>query len=162
MKQNSEHYAIIKRNLHRFTYDQATGELLWYIKRGKVVGKREVAGREDSSGYLQICLEKRSVLVHRIIWVMHHGDYPEEVDHINRVRTDNRLCNLRRANINLNPKNHSKRKDNTSGQVGVNFKNGKWVARIQVDKVRIHIGVFKSFDDAKLAYLDYKLKYHSF
>lgn len=79
------------------------------------------------------------------------------VDHINNIKTDNRLKNLQ---LTTNRENCSKdRKSKSSKYVGVDWRKsiGLWVARIQIENKNIHLGAFKSEYDAHLAYQN-KLK----
>lgn len=83
-------------------------------------------------------------------------DVPDgiEVDHRNRNGVDNRRCNLRIATSSQNKMNEGKRKDNASGYRGVylHHASGKWVAGIQVNKRRFHLGYFDSAEQAARAY----------
>lgn len=77
---------------------------------------------------------------HRIIWEMFNGAIPEgkEIDHINGVKSDNRIENLRLCDRHINCKNAAKRRDNSSGVTGVSKTyNGKWVVQIQYNGDRI-------------------------
>ena len=75
------------------------------------------------------------------------------VDHINHDKTDNRKINLRICDRCGNAKNSKMREDNTSGEKGVYYwkERDKWVAEINSDKIKYHIGVFDDFDSAKIA-----------
>jgi len=73
------------------------------------------------------------------------GKWPKKyTDHINHIRDDNRLLNLREATDGENQKNSSQRKDNTSGitGVGIHKQSGKWQARIKLDSKLKHLGLF--------------------
>lgn len=77
-------------------FDYRDGKLIQKVKRPRVnVG--DIAGTKDTSGHLQTMVYGRLYLVHRIIWIMLNGDIPDkmEIDHINGVRDDNRIENLR-------------------------------------------------------------------
>lgn len=55
-------------------------------------------GSLDKYGYLIIKVKGRQIKAHRLVWFLCNGDFPKyEIDHINRVRTDNRIENLRIA-----------------------------------------------------------------
>jgi hypothetical protein len=72
------------------------------------------------------------------------------IDHKNHNREDNRFKNLRDTTQQSNNKNASKRKDNTSGVVGVswNKRNEKFVANININGLQKHLGYFKNKKDA--------------
>lgn len=118
-----------------------------------------VPGSLDSRGYLQVGFGGRSYLVHRLIWVYHKGFWAKELDHINRIRIDNRIENLRVATREENTANAALRVDNSSGSRGVHKQYGKWCARIQVENRRIFLGYFASFDAAACAYAQASIAY---
>lgn len=93
------------------------------------------------------------MLVHRLIFCYHHGYFPEFIDHINGIRSDNRIENLRATTKTENFQNMCLRKDNKSGCHGVSIHkhSGLWHARITVDKRIISLGYFKDKDSAILA-----------
>ncbi len=79
-------------------YDPATGILTWKeTANGRVkVGMR--AGTLHHTGYRIITLLRRIYMEHRIIWLWVYGEWPEDqIDHCNRIKDDNRICNLRQA-----------------------------------------------------------------
>lgn len=76
---------------------------------------------------------------------MVHGVDPDQIDHDNRDRTDNRLVNLVSSSISLNSKNRGKRKDNTTGYTGVTLTpSGKFVARFPQE----YLGTFNTAIEA--------------
>lgn len=164
MTNKHKHADLIKANLYRFEYQCETGKLFW--KYGQRRGLE--AGWLDSSGYLQVKIDGKCVLVHRIIWTMFAEVtpemplYPEQIDHINRIRTDNRIENLRSSTNTKNQHNASIRKDNTTGCAGVIFRNGKYQARISVNGERKHLGTFVNIKDAADAYKQAKETYHGY
>jgi hypothetical protein len=85
------------------------------------------------------------------------GEFPKnQIDHINHIRHDNRLENLKEATNQSNHLNRPKQKNNSSGCVGVSLvkRTGKWRAYLTILGKTIHIGYFNTFEDAKLARLD--------
>lgn len=135
-------------------FDYRDGKLIQKVKRPRVnVG--DIAGTKDTSGHLQTMVYGRLYLVHRIIWIMLNGDIPDkmEIDHINGVRDDNRIENLRLVTKSENQRNSKLRKDSSSGIPGVGFHKqaGKWAARININGKRKRLGLFDSFEDAAKA-----------
>lgn len=142
---------IDPRNLESlFGYDPETGEIT--RKSGA-----KAFTTSDTHGYLQGRVNGVLMLAHRVAWALHYKKWPEnQVDHINGCRTDNRLCNLRSANQVENARNAKRRKDNTSGAVGVCWhpRNKKWMARISANGRQRTLGYFASIEDAKAARKD--------
>ena len=117
-------------------YNHATGVFTWNIKTARRIKIGNVAGNLNVQQYLQVRIDNRVYLTHRLIWLYIYGRWPiNQIDHVNRNRSDNRLCNLREATNMENSKNHSMRKDNMSGVTGVNWnaKNKTWNTRIHHD-----------------------------
>lgn len=79
------------------TYDPETGEFRWRYTRG-CRARGQIAGTVTCLGYLTIAIDGRKYKAHRLAWLHVHGEWPyPEIDHINRIKLDNRLVNLRRA-----------------------------------------------------------------
>lgn len=103
---------------------------------------------------------------HRVIWELHNGPIPEgmQIDHINHIRSDNRIENLRLVTAKENGRNKKLNALNTSGCTGVQFNKeiNKWLARIVVGGKVKTIGYYETFDDAKEARLarQFKEKFH--
>ena len=141
----------------RFTYKD--GQLF------KHNGKR--AGSLYPSGYRCIAINKIRYYEHKIIWLYHYGVLPAcQIDHINQIKDDNRIENLRLCLRNDldNSQNQSIQKNNTSGHIGV-YKSptkGKWCAEIKSNKRRIHLGTFNTYEDAVSARKESELKHFKF
>lgn len=117
----------------------------------------------NASGYRHGTINSTSISAHKVAWAIAFGYWPiNQIDHINRDRSDNRLENLRLANKSENQHNRSKSKNNTSGFKCVTFdkRNKKWDARIGINNQVVHLGRFFSAEDAHLAYVCASKKYH--
>jgi len=114
----------------------------------------DVAGCKSSSGHIQISIRGVKILAHRLAWAMHYGLQPKEIDHINGIKDDNRISNLRECTRSQNQANKNKQKNNTSGHKGVFWhkNHNKWTAQIKKNGKHIHLGVFINIDDAVQAY----------
>lgn len=120
-----------------------------YKKAGSKVG---TICRQD--GYCRIKVNGITYMVHRIIYaICHQTDLcGQSLDHINGVRSDNRIENLRICDILDNARNRKRSKLNTSGQTGIVWrKRGKWEVRITIKGKQLHIGCFDDFKDALAA-----------
>lgn len=151
----------LKELLH---YDPDTGVFTWRTNRSHIrIG--DMAGAAHNRGYWQIQVDGRIYLAHRLAWMYVHGAFPiAGTDHINGVRHDNRIANLREATQAENHQNRSKQSNNNSGFIGVYWdsKRDKWCADIQAGKKRIRLGRFDAPESAHAAYLTAKAKLHTF
>jgi hypothetical protein len=135
-------------------------------EKGTIHRLIECGGRAKDNGYVHIKLNGRTYCAHRVIWEYKFGPIPHgmQIDHINGVRNDNRIENLRLATHAQNAQNRKLRTDNTSGHVGVTYKkqSRRWEARIDVDGERIVLGFFLTKEEAIQARIAAKAKLHSF
>lgn len=120
--------------------------------RCKIFNSRQ-AGTEAGtilSGYRVVKFSWGRIGTHRIIFLMHHGFLPEEVDHINGDPLDNRIENLRAATHAQNLRNMKTPSNNTSGRKGVYWHKatGKWTAGIRHNGKWTHLGTFNDYSDA--------------
>lgn len=150
--------------LKLFRYDYETGVLYWRWRVNNRVPKTLEAGRKSSSsGYLDVQVHDRYYSVHRVVMLMCYGFYGEglEVDHINHVRNDNRLFNLRFVTHGENTRNQSLSSKNTSGVTGVSFLKArkKYRAQIKVDRENIYLGIFETLEEAAAARAEANLKF---
>lgn len=145
------------------SYIPETGKLLW-LERGPEwfpsarsfnAWNSRFPGLEaftckGAGGYYKGTVNNVYYLAHRVIWKMCHGDEPQNIDHVNGIRTDNRLSNLRAASPSDNARNTKIRMDNSSGRIGIHWSatKGKWEAAIQSSGVRHHLGTFATKDEA--------------
>lgn len=138
----------LKQLLH---YDPETGVFTWIARRGKrtdLVGK--VAGF-DAHGYIGITIDYKKHMAHSLAWLYVHGEMPlSELDHKNRIRSDNKILNLRKATRKQNACNQSLRKRSKTGVIGVSIdaQTAMFRAHITVDAKMIHLGRFSVLDDA--------------
>lgn len=135
-------------------YSPKTGEFVWLVaKKGHCAGV--IAGSLQSRGYLQVGVNGRKYLAHRLAWFYMTGQWPErQVDHRDGERTNNKWKNLRKATPSENGNNRGQQVNNTSGIKGVSWcKNKrKWTARIKVGGTYRNLGYFPVIDDAATAY----------
>lgn len=137
-----------------FTYDAAAGALYRKIsRRGREAYVGALAGSR-SGRYVMVRIDGRAYPLHQIIWFLHHGCIPKEIDHINQDKHDNRIENLRACSRRQNTGNTTLRTTNTSGYKGAFFARhaNKWRASIKVNTRAIHLGYFNDPLDAARAY----------
>jgi len=146
---------LIQERLHELLhYEPETGIFYWKVgARNIKVG--DIAGT-PSCGYVKIGISGTIYPAHRLAWLYVHGYFPEsEIDHINRDRADNRICNLREVSHVCNRRNIRNQKNNTSGVKGVSWFNHhlKWRSQINLLGKPHNLGYYSSFDDAVCARL---------
>ena len=133
-----------------FDFDTETGNL--FRKEGRsgcTLGN--VAGGDDGKGYIAITVDGFAYKAHRLVWLHHYGEWPDgPLDHINGVKTDNRLSNLRLVTQLINLRNQKLRSNNSSGVCGVCWDKAcnKWRAAIFVKYKYKHLGLFEDKEDA--------------
>lgn len=166
----------MKINWHEYLMaDHEAGTLTWRSRprehfpsdwSWKVWNKRyaqKVAGGTDASGYFMVKLLGKKRLAHRILFEMANGPIPEglEIDHVDRNKDNNSRINLRLATRSENNRNCGMRSNNTSCSKGVYWHKatGKWMAYINHNGRRIHLGLFRVFEEAVAARRDAELKY---
>lgn len=132
-----------------FEYNPETGI---FIRKKRTAMRQkvgEVVGVRCKKGYLRCGIYNKEYYLHRLAWLYVYGVIPENIDHINHNKTDNRISNLREVTNTENLRNMTKSKANTSGITGVSFlkTKKKWAAQICVDNQRMR----RYFDTKKEA-----------
>ena len=88
-------------------FEYRNGKLFWlkpFNSKSRIkIG--EEAGNDTSHGYRKIVINYKNYATHQLIFMMFHGYIPKEIDHINMVRNDNRIENLRSVTRSSNIKN---------------------------------------------------------
>ena len=138
-----------------FDYDKESGVLTRSITTGSKSQAGDVVGWENSRGYLNVSIDRKKYKLHRVIWVHVYGYWPDAtIDHINMVKTDNRLENLRLATKQENSWNIGKHKRNASGYKGVQLRKdaNRWQATIGVGRKNKYLGLFATPELAYQAY----------
>lgn len=146
-----------------FNYNRLTGIFTNRVNRSIRALKGKVAGTLGSDGYWCICVNRKLYKTHRLAWLYVYGYFPEhQIDHINRIRTDNRIDNLREVSRSCNLRNSKIRSTNTSGIIGViwNKHAKKWRADIHDQNHKlVYIGIFTSLLEAAKARYEAEVKY---
>lgn len=145
---------------------QALRGLLRYNRKTGMftrLSNKKEAGYLTKKGYVKIVIKGKQYAAHRLAWLYVHGEWPAgEIDHKNRIKSDNRIINLRDTTKNKNQQNSKLRTDNKSGVKGVSWHthHGKWVAQIRVDGKNYHLGYFDTLEEAEKTRKNYEKHYH--
>lgn len=146
-------------------YDQDTGRFTRRTSTGGRLAGTECGHINARDGYCQIRVDGAIYLAHRLAWLYVHGEWPRsEIDHINGIRVDNRIGNLRDVEACVNHQNLRRPMvTNRNGFLGV-FRADKcidrWQARIRVNGRLMTVGTFGSKQEAHAAYVKAKRRFH--
>jgi len=135
---------LTQERLHEvLDYNSDTGLFKWRVAMNSMVAAGSEAGSFDAGGYLQIGIDGKNYKTHRLAILYTDGYLPENsIDHVNRVRSDNRRANLREASMQCQRRNCGMLRNNTSGVKGVAWHKqmGKWLSFISLDGKKKHLG----------------------
>ena len=166
MPANRKREILLSRDVLRsvLSYEPHTGLFRWKWRPGKAgnsVAVGSVAGALNKWGYRRIKVNGRLYMAHRLAWFYTHGEWPyPEIDHINLNKDDNRIVNLRKATSSDNSHNSGKRTNNTTGLKGVVRRGERWLSQISALGRRLHLGMFKTPEEAHAAYCAAADKYY--
>lgn len=139
-----------ERLLHLLSYNEVEGVFTWNVTNSAraTAGKR--AGTINGPGYRCIQLDGVIYTEHRLAMFYVNGTWTEFVDHINGVRSDNRMANLREATPLSNSWNSALRRNNTSGYTGVCWhkQNRKWKVQLQFKGKSYSFGLYDDVHEA--------------
>ena len=147
------------------SYDPLTGGFTRLKRVGRSGPVGSIVKTPHIAGYLTAAVDGQEYLQHRLVWLWVHGVFPPEgVDHINGVRSDNRLANLRLANKAENAQNKRMQRNNTSGCIGMSWRanRGHWIAQLNVHGKHHYLGGYKTIEQAAAAYAAAKACLHEF
>jgi len=151
--QHERFIMITQQDLKNNFYYHEDGNFYRKIAKSSFIKVGDLAGNIGNKGYWICSVEGKQYLLHRLIFLYHYGFLPEQVDHIDGNRKNNKIENLRACNNAENARNQGKKSRNKTGFKGVFVsRQGKFVAQICLNYKRIHLG---TFDTAEMAYSKY-------
>mgnify|MGYP000287579988 CR=1 FL=1 len=141
-------------------YDPDTGNFFWKVGgTGRKIGAK--AGTKRSDGYHYLTINNKEYSAHRLAWLYMFNEWPDlHIDHINRVKNDNRLSNLRLVTTSQNFQNITKPKGKNP-YLGVYRYGSRWQSRIRHSGKNWSLGIFDTAEEARDAYLVAKNKHHT-
>lgn len=125
-------------------------ELFSYENGNLIRANGSIAGSVNKRGYRVICIDYKIYKAHRLVFLYHHGYLPDQVDHINGEKDDNRIENLRPADNSKNMMNRGALKNNTSGYKNVYWdkESGKWAVKVRLNRKLHNLGRFNDINSA--------------
>jgi len=128
--------------------------------RGRKIG--DPIGSINGTGYRRVGMGGKYYTEHALVYLMHHGYIPAEIDHINGIRNDNRIENLRAVTRSQNQYNKGKCRNNTSGHRGVSWhkKSQAWVIRVMKNGKTVFQKYAKDLELAAFIAEEARLKYY--
>jgi hypothetical protein len=149
-----------------FHYNPETGLFTRLVRTANRTYVGQIAGGINSQGYISIEINRKSYKAHRLAFLYMTGIIPDEVDHINLIRSDTRWVNLREATRSENQQNRRKPMiTNTSKLLGAHIDKrspNKFYSEIRIDGERINLGSFNTAKEAHEAYINKKREIHPF
>ena len=137
-------------------YDYLSGKVFWKKQKNTNMKVNQKAGTLTVDGYLRVGFDNKLYLVHRIAWLLYYKKWPLRfIDHINGNKLDNRITNLRLATLRENSKNQKMHRNGklAGAEFFKNLKSKPWRSYIEVKNKKIHLGYFKTEQEAHAAYL---------
>lgn len=134
------------------SYSPETGELTWIKKPAKKVYPNSRAGSlVSTTGYRSINFMGRSFREHHVVWCWYYGYWPaKQLDHINQIRSDNRIENLREVTIAENAQNRRKAANTKLNEAGIWYDKRlkQYVAEITQNRKKVYQKRFTDIDEA--------------
>ena len=156
-------FVTAERLRELFNYNPETGVFTRLVSVSDNAKAGDIAGTMNSGGYMKIVVCGRLYQSHRLAWLYVYGRWPaHEIDHINGIRTDNRIENLRDVIPSTNKQNQRNANSNNKlGLLGVTRRSQGFHAQIRINGKCTYLGTFPTGEQAHAAYLDAKRKNHS-
>lgn len=144
-----------------YNYNPEDGLFRWKVNRKNGSKINDIAGGKNSRGYVMLRVNHKFYYAHRLAWLLIYDELPENgIDHINGIKDDNRILNLRKANQTENMQNLNDRELKRGTCWSKRYK--KWSAQIRVSGKTHFLGYFDTQIEAHHEYLKAKENLHIF
>jgi len=154
---------MCKIYFENISYEPATGLFYWETPGNGSNNTGDVAGNLTQKGYLSLTVSRKGYMCHRLAWCLFYGKMPaRQIDHINGVKRDNRIINLRDVSNAENNQNKTVPvKGSSSSYLGVSKRNEyTFIAQITTNGENLHLGSFRTPEEAHDAYVKAKRRLH--
>ena len=153
---------MITQELVKELFEYRDGELYRKVANSNRVKIGDKVGTVNNLGYLCTQINGKIYKNHRLIFLMFKGYLPKYIDHINGIKTDNRIENLRECTSSQNNLNRKQRSNNTSGVKGVMWhkRDKKWEVRMQINGKYKYFGRYHDIEVAKFIADTTRHKFH--
>lgn len=150
------------RNIKEWIYyNPDTGNLRWLQSPRYEIPVGALVGWKDRKGYIRFKFDGENYSAHREIFNLMGLPVPDQVDHKNGTRSDNRWVNLRPATGQLNAYNKKRQTNNTLGVKGVTLRpDGKYRARCTANGLRVSLGDWDTLEGAERSLMVFRDIYH--
>jgi hypothetical protein len=136
-------------------YDPETGIITWIQAKNNRIKVGQIAGTINHTGYLHIRLDGKLYQAHRLAWFLYYGKWPtNHIDHINGIKTDNRINNLRDVTRSENQLNRKGHRDKTYKYYNFHKQINKWQVQKRIEGKQKHLGCFETEELARQFVLD--------
>lgn len=124
--------------------------------------KGKQIGHLDRHGHLIFAYDKVNYMVHRLAWFHFYGEWPKQfIDHINCIKTDNRIENLRDVPRSMNAQNIRKANARSkTGVLGVFERDGRYMSQVNISGKSVYLGLFDTKEAAYAEYVKVKRQLH--
>jgi hypothetical protein len=126
-------------------YNPETGDIIWIKKPNYKIQIGNIAGHARFGGYIQIKFNGKLYKAHRLAWYLHHGVWPQnDIDHINGIKNDNRISNLRDVTRSKNLLNQKRHREKTVKYYYYRKTEKIWQVGKRINGKLKHLGFFKT------------------
>jgi len=150
-------FTLTKEYLHQ-VFEYKNGHLYWKINKQAIKTGNKAGTIDYSRPYIRITLNGKRYQEHHLVFLMFNGFLPKQIDHINGIKNDNcienlRVCNHSENQYNTKPKNQYK-------NVGWHKKIKKWQVQLKFNGKCHHFGYFEDIELADLIAHEARDLYH--
>ena len=137
-------------DLVKSLFNYREGNLYWKKSPSSRAIVGNMAGSKTKTGYTLVGVNSKLYYLHRLVWLYHNGYLPGEIDHINQIKTDNNIENLREVTRTENSRNKSPSSRSKTGFSGVHWskKARKWSVTYMVDGTNTRAGYYGTLEEA--------------